>query len=212
MAIVKNNFPPVLSGFEHINRYWDRRHHCIAAKILPGEYYITREDEYIVTVLGSCVAVCMRDNISGMGGMNHFMLPIHNSYSHHKIHAGDTSAAARYGNYAMELLINSLLGYGVKRENLEVKLFGGGSVMRNITNVGEHNIAFIKDYVENEHLTVLAENLGDIFPRKVMYHPLSGRAKMKKLRSMHNDTVIQRESTYKYHIEEKEIEGDIELF
>lgn len=68
--------PRVLPGFEHINRYWDSVHQAAAAKLLPGEYYVTVEDEIIVTVLGSCVSACIRDPIRGIGGMNHFMLPI----------------------------------------------------------------------------------------------------------------------------------------
>ena len=67
--------PPSIAGFEHVNRYVDREHGVIAAKILPGEYYVTQEDELITTVLGSCISACIRDKESGMGGMNHFMLP-----------------------------------------------------------------------------------------------------------------------------------------
>jgi len=67
--------PPVLRGFEHVTRYWDRYTGQFAAKILPGEYYVTQHGELIVTVLGSCVSACIRCKATGFGGMNHFMLP-----------------------------------------------------------------------------------------------------------------------------------------
>ena len=73
--VVKVSRPSVI-GFEHINRYWDKTFELIAAKILPGEYYVTQENELITTVLGSCVSACIRDREMGIGGMNHFMLPI----------------------------------------------------------------------------------------------------------------------------------------
>src|SRR3954470_4591854 len=110
------------------NVYYDRTFDCDAAKILPGEYYYTGKDMLIVTVLGSCVSACIRDRVSGIGGMNHFMLPDGGDASNPLI-----SASARYGTYAMEVLINELLKSGARRENLEAKVFGGGNVLRGLT-------------------------------------------------------------------------------
>jgi chemotaxis protein CheD len=57
-------------------RYFDTRQGYTAVKVMPGEYYITHEpSEMLVTVLGSCVSACVRDPYTGLGGMNHFMLP-----------------------------------------------------------------------------------------------------------------------------------------
>src|SRR5919107_5888469 len=106
------------------NVYYDRTFDCDAAKILPGEYYYTCKDMLIVTVLGSCVAACIRDRVSGIGGMNHFMLPDGGDSDNPLI-----SASARYGTFAMEVLINELLKNGARRENLEAKVFGGGNVL-----------------------------------------------------------------------------------
>jgi hypothetical protein len=103
------------------NVYYDRTFDCQAAKILPGEYYHTNKDMLIVTVLGSCVSACIRDRTTGLGGMNHFMLPDGGGDA-----SSPVSASARYGTYAMEILINDLLKAGAKRENLEAKVFGGG--------------------------------------------------------------------------------------
>ncbi|WP_126454258.1 chemoreceptor glutamine deamidase CheD [Sulfuriflexus mobilis] len=203
---------PVLPGFEHINRYWDRMHHAHAAKILPGEYYVTTQNEEIVTVLGSCVSACIRDRIFGIGGMNHFMLPMTTPNSSDAWKNINISAATRYGNYAMEHLINDILSHGGARKNLEVKLFGGGKVLAQMTDVGSRNIAFVREYVEVENLDVTAEDLGDIYPRKVMYNPLTGKVKMKKLRSLHNNTIIERETKYMHQLEDEPVESEIDLF
>ncbi|MDM8560868.1 hypothetical protein [Candidatus Parabeggiatoa sp. HSG14] len=116
--------PRALPGYEHIKRYWDHHNDSSIAKILPGEYYVTRHDEVLVTVVGSCVAACIHDNVSGIGGMNHFMLP-HSTLD--KWEHTSVSTESRYGSFAMEYLINEILKYGGKRKNLEVKLFGGGA-------------------------------------------------------------------------------------
>lgn len=200
--------PTALRGFENINRYWDKVHASWGAKILPGEYYVTIHDEIITTVLGSCVSACIRDKKLGVGGMNHFMLPASSDVD--IVSAG--SAAARYGNFAMEHLVNSILKAGGNRQNFEVKIFGGGKILTNMTDVGKKNIEFIRNYVKTENMTVISEDLGDLFPRKVMYHPASGKAFVKRLRSLHNDTVIERERTYMSDIAKKPDAGDVELF
>ena len=201
-----------LPGFEHINRYWDKVHEVDAAKILPGEFYVTRDNELVSTVLGSCVSACIRDTQFGIGGMNHFMLPVDKSSAKGQ----DTnSESARYGNHAMEMLINSILKAGGLKKNLEVKLFGGGRVLSSMSNidVGEQNIAFILGYAALEGLNVVKEDLGDIYPRKIIYFPQTGRALMKKLRKVHNDTLEKREKSYLETLKANEVNSDdIELF
>lgn len=202
-----------LQGFERVNRYWDRRNDIVAAKILPGEYYVTRNDEMITTVLGSCVAACIRDRVFGIGGMNHFMLPIHADPSSFANNANRIlSSATRYGNFAMEHLINSILSHGGHRKNLEVKVFGGGRIISELTDVGRKNIEFVCDYLETEGFQVTSKDLGGDYPRKVVYYPKTGRVMMKKLRSLHNDTIVQRERSYLHQIDEQPVVGEIELF
>lgn len=202
--------PRAIRGFDGINRYWDKYHRKYAAKIMPGEFYVTTNDELIVTVLGSCVSACIRDKVFGIGGMNHFMLPA-------KAGAvfdlrNQLSEATRYGNYAMEHLINEILKNGGERRNLEMKVFGGGKVIGNMSDVGKRNIEFVLSYIQTEGFSVLSQDLGDIFPRKVVYFPMSGKVKVKKLRSVHNDTIAQREVAYLDTLSHKPIEGDVELF
>jgi len=198
--------PRALRGFGHVKRYWNKNSNTITAQILPGELYVTKIDEMITTVLGSCISACVRDLSSGIGGMNHFMLPASKN-----MNITDGSAA-RYGNFAMEQLINEILKNGGQRKNLEVKLFGGGQVLAHMTDVGKRNIDFALEYLQLEGLKLIAEDLGDRYPRKVQYCPSSGAARMKKLRAVHNRTVTEREEAYMHEIEEKPAASDIELF
>ena len=198
-------------GYEEVmapNVYFDRGFNIDAAKILPGEYYATTRDMVLVTVLGSCVAACIRDKVRGTGGMNHFMLPDNNNEQ-----AG-WSVGGRYGTYAMEMLITQLQKLGAERRNLEAKVFGGGNVIANMTatNVGERNSEFVLDFLKTEKIPVVARDLLDIYPRKVYFFPTSGRVLVKKLRNMHNTTIERREQEYVSRLQESKVEGEIELF
>lgn len=191
------------------NVYFDRTFSSEAAKILPGEYFITRRDMVLVTVLGSCVAACIRDRTNGIGGMNHFMLP-----ENANDQGGWGTTSTRYGTYAMEMLINQVLKLGAQREYLEAKLFGGGAVIENMTttNVGERNAQFAIDYLKTEGIAVVSKDLLDIFPRKVYYFPKNGKVLVKKLRSVANNTIAAREVEYRSRLVKSTVEGDIELF
>ena len=191
------------------NVYYDRTFDCDAAKILPGEYYYTGKDMLIVTVLGSCVAACIRDRVSGLGGMNHFMLPDGGGDANSPV-----SASMRYGTYAMEVLINELLKSGARRENLEAKVFGGGAVLRGFTaiNVGARNASFVMNYLKTEKIRVLAEDLNDVYPRKVYFFPRTGKVLVKKLMQTHNDTLAKRELDYASRLKVQPVGGAIDLF
>ena len=196
---------------EHLapNLYFDPEHNADAAKILPGEYYVTARDMMIVTVLGSCVCACIRDKVSGIGGMNHFMLPDSGWDQNNPL-----GESARYGTYAMEVLINELLKMGANRRNFEAKVFGGGAVLRGftVTNVGERNAEFVLRYLKTENIHVAAQDLLDIYPRKVYFFPQNGLVRVKKLRTVHNDTIVNRESEYKSRLQYDKVAGDVELF
>lgn len=203
---------PSIAGFEQINRYLDNTHGMIAAKILPGEYYVTKENELITTVLGSCISACIRDKESGIGGMNHFMLPVTTTDKLAQGNYAVVGNATRYGNYAMEHLINTILSNGGKRKNLEVKVFGGGKIIPSLTDVGIKNIDFVLEYIDTEGLALISKDLGDIYPRKIIYFPQSGKVAMKKIQDLHNDTIAQRERQYFNNIKNAPVAGDVELF
>ncbi len=189
------------------NRYFDRKFGLEAAKILPGEYFVSRDEALLVTVLGSCVAACIRDVDSGIGGMNHFMLPDDGGKN-------SVGSSARYGTYAMEVLINHLLKLGARRNRLEAKVFGGGAVMASLSssNVGARNAEFVLDFLKTEKIPIVAKDLLDSYPRKVYYFPHSGRVLVKKLHRVHNETLFSRERDYKTRLSSSSLEGDVELF
>lgn len=200
------------AGYEEVvapNLYYDNSFNIDAVKILPGEYYVTSRDMALVTVLGSCVAACIRDRVSGVGGMNHFMLP---DAGHDN---GDIlSPSMRYGAYAMEIMINQLFKMGAKRSNLEAKVFGAGKVLEgfNVNNVGERNAAFVLDYLQMENIAVTAQDMLDVHPRKVYFFPRTARVLVKKLRSIHNDTIVERDKVYSSRLSVADVQGDVELF
>lgn len=191
------------------NTYFDRHFSMDAVKILPGEYYVSSRELLMVTVLGSCVAACVRDRVSGIGGINHFMLP-----DDRRDEDSRFGRSMRYGDYAMEILINHLLKMGARRSNLEAKVFGGGNVLPGFKNhvVGERNARFVLDYLATEAIPVVAKDLLGSHPRKVYFFHASGRVLVKKLRSMHNDTIIERELNYSETLRQSRVEGDVELF
>ena len=174
--------------------YRDRHFDIDAAKIGPGEYYITQRDMVIVTVLGSCVSACLRDPVAKVGGMNHFMLPDRDA-------EGPLSASARYGAYAMEVLINQLFALGAKRERLEAKLFGAARVLPGMSDIGERNAKFALEYLRRESIRVLAEDLGHDEPCKIYFFAQTGRVLLKRLKTLRNDTIVQRERDYARRLE-----------
>jgi chemotaxis protein CheD len=209
--IAKTEQPRALPGFEHLQRFWEPETERWTAKILPGEYYVTRSDEAITTVLGSCISACIRDPSRGVGGMNHFMLPEETSVGNSWLDPA-VGLATRYGSYAMESLINDLLKLGATRERLEIKVFGGGRILTSMTDVGARNIAFIHDYARIEGYRVAAEDLGGLQPRKVVYFPAQGRVKVRRLRPIENRSIADREQLYLASLGQKQDGGEIELF
>ncbi len=157
----------------------------VAVKILPGEYFVSREEMPIMTTLGSCIASCLWDRVAHVGGMNHFML---------SDGAGDNG---RYGAFAMEQLINELLKLGATRSSLEAKVFGGGQVLAGMDslNVGERNTRFVLDYLRTERIPVVSKDVMDIYPRKVCFLPCSGKAMVKRLAPTQAAELVERERT-----------------
>jgi len=112
----------------------------------------------------------------------------------------------------MEHLINAILKNGGQRQNLEIKLFGGGRILEHMTNIGENNINFARDYLQTEGLKVVSEDVGEVYPRMVVYFPATGKVRVKRLRSLHNNIIAEEENRYISIVESKPVGGDIELF
>ncbi len=185
--------------------YRDAQLNTDVIKILPAEFFVTDQPVGLMTVLGSCVAACIRDPITGLGGINHFMLPDGD---------GSDGTPARYGSHAMELLINELIKAGARRERFEVKVFGGGNVLKSFTTtpVGTRNGQFVSEYLREERLNVVAKDLGGIHPRKICYFPTTGKAMVKLLPHAHDDAVAAEEVAYKERLRQAPIAGSVELF
>jgi chemotaxis protein CheD len=186
-----------------IKQYFDHVNNCNTAKILPGEFYVTHKEEMITTVLGSCVSACIYDPQRNWGGMNHFMLPGSDN---------DEIASARYGLYAMESLINEILKLGSRKETLKAKLFGGGQIIAQLTDVGQKNIRFAKKFLFSEGIPLESSDLGLVYPRKVNFFPATGKVLVKRLKSLNNNTIQEREHEYMRRLNQQPITGDIDLF
>ena len=187
--------PPPVPGFENAHRLWDSLHHRWTVRIVPGELFVTPHDESISTVLGTSLSVCMRDPVLRIGGMNHFILPIQIDEAT-GIVARDTKEALRYGRSVMERLLREVLKLGASRERLKAKMYGGSRHMQPAHGASESTIAFARRYLREQGVPVVAEKLGDGYPRRLMYFPSSGMALMERLPNRLVAAVAKREMQY----------------
>lgn len=193
-------------------RWFDPTFKIMAVKVLPGEHYVsTAGQEMIVTVLGSCVAACVWDTRLKIGGMNHFMLPDGGSSAEVPV-----DKAMRFGNFAMEELINDVLRRGGRRDSLEIKVFGGGNVLPGVGNasvsVGDRNADFVRRYLSEEGYRIAAQDLGGQHPRRIHFFPRLGKVIRLFLKKDVERAVVNREMSYRSRLQTVEVEGDVELF
>lgn len=185
--------------------YYDTALQTQAIRLLPADYVSTDQPIALVTLLGSCVAACLYDPALALGGMNHFMLPGG---------AGNDALSARYGANAMELLINDLLKRGARRQRLLAKVFGGGNVLSGFYNdpIGSRNARFVLDYLAAEGIPVLAQDLGDVHPRKVAFFAQSGRTLVRRLPATRERVVVDAERALYGRLARAPATGSVELF
>jgi chemotaxis protein CheD len=167
--------------------------------VVQGEYFVTEDPgAMLTTILGSCVAACIRDPVARVGGMNHFLLP------------GDGSSdGLRYGVQSMELLVNGLLQRGAHRSRLEAKLFGGARVVSGLTDIGDQNAHFAERFLKDEGIAFSGGSLGGGFARRIQYWPTSGRARQMFLAPA--ESVVGKELELKAAAAPKD-DGQVELF
>jgi chemotaxis protein CheD len=194
-------------------RAFDATIGCWSTRVQAGEYYITiaHENEAITTVLGSCVAACVRDPEALIGGLNHFMLPEEAAHGRGDWRAA-VGLASRYGSYAMENLVNGLLKLGARRERLEVKLFGGAQVLDMDLPVGQRNVEFAHRWLGTEGVPIVAQDVGGRAPRRVVYFPATGIVKVKHLRAIESREVFNNERRYMGDVASRPLVGEVELF
>ncbi|MEX2442927.1 MAG: chemotaxis protein CheD [Alkalispirochaeta sp.] len=177
----------------------------------PGEYLATGEDIIISTVLGSCIAVALHDASTGIGGLNHFMLP-------GELHSRQFFAEenGRYGMYAMELLINELMKKGARRDTLTAKVFGGAHVLSGGTgNIPDSNITFAMEFLETERIPVVSSDVGGTEARKVLFFAATARVLLKRFGGQKVAPVQREERAYLSRISSQkrsQKDSDVTLF
>ena len=172
--------------------------------VLPGEHKVVRSQaEAVSTLLGSCVAACIRDRKSGIGGLNHFLLP-----------GDEDNTSARYGAYAMEVLVNEILSLGAARSDLEAKVFGGGAIIASSIgfDIGRRNGEFVKTYLSNEGIRLMAEDLGGDRGRRLNYHPATGQARVQYLGAAESRRAADGEAKLDQKLAVAPKVGIVELF
>ncbi len=167
----------------------------------------SREPLVIDTVLGSCIAACLFDPEAKIGGMNHFMLP-------EGIDPANPNSA-RYGVYAIKLLISDLMKLGAGRKNFRAKVFGGGHVLKireSASGVPKRNIEFVKKFLEHEQIPILKEDVGGYQPRRVLFHTDTSRVFVKYLGQQEAQRTVEEEMVYLISLKRQKLDGDVELF
>ena len=137
--------------------------------IVQGEFKVSDNAQTVLTtLLGSCVAACIRDPVAGVGGMNHFLLP--------GAEVGSQKESERLGVHLMELLLNGLMRQGAQRDRLVAKVFGGARMMSGLSDIGHKNAEFAKRFLAYEGIKVVSGDTGGQQGRRIQFWPVTGRA------------------------------------
>lgn len=172
-----------------------------------GGVRASREPLLLDTVLGSCIAACIYDPVTGIGGMNHFMLP--------EGADPDNPTSARYGVNAMELLISEVMKLGGSRKRFQAKVFGGGHVLKireSLDGIPAQNINFVRQFLDVEQIPVMSEDLGGYQARRVLFNTQNGRVYVKKLGTTEAERTAEEEMVYLISLKRRELDGDVTLF
>lgn len=175
--------------------------------VLPGDYKVVGSEKvFVSTLLGSCVAACIRDRKLGCGGLNHFLLP--------EEKGSGSGYSARYGVHAMEVLINSILGLGANKHDLEAKVFGGGAIIESSArdHVGKKNAEFVMQYLKSEQIDVVASDLGGTKARRIFFQPCTGLVHVNRLPGLDAKQAGLRERNLQKAISSAPKTGGVELF
>ena len=175
------------------------------ARVYTGDVAISTSSVVLAAVLGSCVAVCLHDPFISAGGMNHILLPGRSR----------DERSTRFGQYAMEVLINELMKEGADRRRLVAKAFGGANVLRGLTMsaIGSDNATFVREFLSAERIPLVAERLGGNHPIEVRFHTDTGKARVRCVNCAQCPKVVHAESSYwRSHLSDKDLSGEITLF
>lgn len=166
----------------------------------PGDHFVTNKKIVLSTLLGSCVSACLYDPVHRIMGMNHFLL---SSKRYKKDGPVVLSDAGRYGTHAMEIVINGMLKLGAARKYLKAKAFGGGNVLgdnnhsNNLFCVGEVNVRFIKEFLDNENIPLVTSDLGGNIGRVIRFDGSDYSVYVKKIKRTETMSVATRERDFR---------------
>jgi chemotaxis protein CheD len=172
-----------------------------------GGVRASREPLVIDTVLGSCIAACLYDPVSGVGGMNHFMLP--------EGFDPDNPVSTRYGVHAMELLITEIMKLGGHRRRFQAKVFGGGHVLKireSLDGVPQRNIDFVRRFLTVEQIPIMNEDVGGYQARRVLFYSHTGKVFLKRLATHDAERTAEEEMVYLISLKKQKLDGDVTLF
>lgn len=189
--------------------YFDARFDALVHPVAPGAHAINgKEAEMLSTVLGSCIAVCLRDAKKRIGGLNHFMLP---AVADGQVQNRD---AMLYGDTAMEVLVNALMRAGCDRRNLEAKVFGGARIAAACDHsaIGERNAQFAIDFLTHEGIAVKSQDTGGSSPRRVLFEPWSGRVMVQHIDPLATADLARTEEKHRAAISVRRTNSMVEMF
>ncbi|MBU2515366.1 chemotaxis protein CheD [bacterium] len=182
--------------------------------IHPGEFYATNKEALISTLLGSCVSACLFDPVNKVLGMNHFLL---SSEKYKKNGDGFSTPSGRYGVNAMELLINKMYQLGAVRSHLKAKAFGGSTLQRfnngktSVGNVGEANLKFVREFLANEKIPLMAEDMGGTRGRTIYFDSRDYSVYVRKHQAVKLVEIFERERQYSERLNNNQTEANTNI-
>lgn len=152
---------------------WPDGMECSLRTIVSGETCVSKDSNLVIsTVLGSCVSVCLFDEVAGLGGANHYFL------------SSADGQSASYGAVAMEHVINGLMRLGAEKSRLRTKVFGGALMKEGLSDIGKKNAQFALNYLQTERFPIVAMDLGGFSARRLHFHPTTGKARVVRTEAM----------------------------
>jgi len=146
--------------------------------LYPGTLFVHRQPHLVTTVLGSCVSVCLWNQTSHLGGINHYLLPLWN---------GEGLQTPKYGNIAIAKLVDKVRTLSNPGDKLIAKVFGGASMWEKtegLLAIGQRNIEFALEALESHKIPIVGSDLGGYYGRKVIFNSGDGTVLMRRQRSM----------------------------
>ncbi len=146
--------------------------------LYPGTLFVHRHPHLVTTVLGSCVSVCLWNKTAGLGGINHYLLPLWN---------GEGLPTPKYGNIAIEKLVDKVKALSSPGDKLIAKVFGGASMWEKtegLLAIGQRNIEFAIETLESHKIPIVSSDLGGYHGRKVIFNSGDGTVMMRRQKSM----------------------------